>query len=385
MYRLKYASLVVALLLLGGCSTTSHGTTSTMTISGPVTTTPATGLIGAFVASHGASSSDKMNAQSAKRYLDDGFAMVHGNCKEFFQSAGETQKWIGVSRDVIVTAGTFGSAVLALHNGSLTAAGNLALFTGLSNAGLDIYTKNFLFAAENIGSVETLVLSAVGTHRAGVYALEDPLTYQTATVHILDNQSYCMNSKIAELARDAIKNGRLEAATTSSGLTQLVEAADATVLRRIGTQFGLPGPVTADHAGALWWLLSEFNTLDERKYGIAPKLANLPTPPVDQNGVVQTGWSAAAIQSELYRFSASTVAQFKKSIEKARPLAAQAAVAANTSVPPPPAATPGAAAAPPVPGGLAAAAPFMQQIPRFEVPTPTGRSNQGGSVTVKVR
>ena len=348
------------------------------------TITPDSGLIGTFVASHQAAYKDLTNAQKAKAYLDDGFAMVHGNCKEFFKSAGESQKWIGVSRDAIVTVGTIGSAVLALHNGSQMAAGNLALFTGLSNAGLDIYTKNFLFAAENISSVETLVLNAVGTHRSGVYALEDPLTYQTATGHILDNQSYCLNPKIAELARDAIKNGKLEAATTSSGLTQVVEAADATVLRRIGTHFGLPGPVTADHAGAIWWLLNEFNTIDERKYGIAPKLANLPTPPIDQNGVVQTGWPAAAVQSDLYRFSTSTVAQFKKGIEEARPLAAQAAGAANTPVSPPPAA-PGAAAAPPAPGGMAAAAPFMRQIPRFEVPVPAGRANQGGSVTVKVR
>lgn len=384
MHKLGHTLLLVSLLLLGGCGTTSRGTTATMSISGPVTTTPNSGLIGAFIASHQASSQDMTNAQKAKAYLDDGFAMVHGNCKEFFTSAGESQKWIGVNRDVIVSVGTIGSAVLALHNGSRVAAGNLALFTGLSNAGLDIYTKNFLFAAENISSVETLVLNAVGTHKTGVYALEDSLTYQTATVHILDNQSYCLNAKIAELARDAIKNGRLEAATTSSGLTQLVEAADATVLRRIGTQFGLPGPVTADHAGALWWLLNEFNTLDERKYGIAPKLANLPTPPVDQNGVVQTGWPAATVQSELYRFSTSTVAQFKKSIEDARPLAAQAAAAANTPVSPPPVA-PGVAATPPVQGGVAAAAPFMRQIPRFEVPVPTGRANQGGSVTVKVR
>jgi hypothetical protein len=383
MYRIGHALLLGSLLVLGGCGTTSRGTTATMTISGPVTTTPTSGLIGAFVASHAASYADKTNPSLAKTYLDDGFSLVHGNCKEFFKSAGESQKWIGVNRDVIVTVGTIGSAVLALHNGSQMAAGNLALFTGLSNAGLDIYTKNFLFAAENISSVETLVLNAVGTHKTGVYALEEPFTYQTATGHILDNQSYCLNAKIAELARDAIKNGRLEAATTSSGLTQLVEAADATVLRRIGSQFGLPGPVTADHAGALWWLLNEFNTPDERKYGIAPKLANLPTPPLDQNGVVQTGWPAAAVQSDLYRFSASTIAQFKKGIEQARPLAAQAAAAANTPVSPP--ATPGAAAAPPMPGGMAAAAPIMGRIPRFEVPVPTGRANQGGSVTVKVR
>ncbi|MCE3273018.1 MAG: hypothetical protein K0S57_3415 [Ramlibacter sp.] len=384
MQRIGHALLIASLLALGGCGTTTRGATATMTISGPVTNSPNSGLIGAFVASHEASYDDKTNAQLAKTYLDDGFALVHGNCKEFFKSAGESQKWIGVNRDVIVTVGTIGSAVLALHSGSQTAAGNLALFTGLANAGLDIYTKNFLFAAENISSVETLVLNAVGTHKTGVHALEDQLTYQTATTHILDNQSYCLNAKIAELARDAIKNGRLQAEATSSSVPQLLEAADAAVLRRVGSQFGLPGPVTSDHAGALWWLLNEFNTLDERKYGIAPKLANLPTPAVDQNGVVQAGWPSSAIQSDLNRLSAPTVAQFRKRIEESRPLAAQAAAAAIAPVAPPPAA-PGVAAAPPMPGGMAAAAPFIRQIPRFEVPVPTGRASQGGSVSVKVR
>jgi hypothetical protein len=382
MHRFRHALLLASLLLLGACGTTSRGMTATMTIAGPVTTTPDSGLISAFVASHKASFEARTDAQKAKAYLDDGFTLIHGNCKAYFQSAGESQKWLGVTRDVIVTVGTIGSALLALHSGSQTAAGNLALFTGLSNAGIDIYTKNFLFSAENIGSVETLVLSALATHKAGVYGLEDQATYQWATSQILDNQSYCLNAKIAELARDAIKNGRLEAAATSSGLTRLVETADATVLHRIGAQFGLPGPVTADHAGALWWLLNEFNTLDERKYGVAPKLANLPTLPVDKNGVVQAGWPAATIQTELNRFSASTVGQFRKSIETARPLAAQAAAAAN---PPAPPVVPGAAAAPPPTGGMAAAAPFISQIPSFEVSVPAGRANQGGSVTVKVR
>lgn len=383
MKRIAHALLLAFLLALGGCGTTSSGTTATMTVSGPVMTSPESGLIGAFVTSHSASYADKTDTQKAKAYLDDGFAMVHGNCKEFFTSAGKSQKWIGVNRDVIVTLGTIGSAMLALHNGSQTAAGNLALFTGLANAGLDVYTKNFLFAAENISSVETLVLGAVETHKTGVYAQKEQLTYQTATSHILDNQSYCLNAKIAELARDAIKNGRLQAEATTSSVTQLAESADAAVLRRIGSQFGLPGPVMADHAGALWWLLNEFNTTDERQYGIAPKLANLPTLLVDEKGLVQAGWPSAAIQAELNRFSAPTIAQFRKRIEESRPIVAQAAAAANKPVTPSPA-SPGAAAAPPMQGG-ATVADFMNKIPRFDVQVPAGRASTGGSVTVKVR
>lgn len=165
---------------LGGCASP----TLTLGTEGPVRTSVETGVVKTFydaVSSARTSPSD----ENAQKMLLQGFRLVYANCDEFFNTAGKHQQWIFVARDVVGAIGTIGTSVLALHDGSKMAVSNLALATGVTYSGLDIYTKNFLFSAENIAAVRELITKALEQHENGVMALA-PFSYETATMHILD-------------------------------------------------------------------------------------------------------------------------------------------------------------------------------------------------------
>ncbi len=363
--------IVVALAIaaLGGCSTT-RGPIPALGLNGPARTDVTTGLPKAFIDSEGKSFANQSDAALADKMLTDGFALVYGNCSDFFASAGETQKWVIVTRDAVGAVGTLGTSVLALHGGSKNAVANWALATGITFSGLDIYTKNFLFAAENVDSVRTLVANALIAHQKGVSSLA-PFTYQSATMHLLDNQDVCTPAAIAALARAAIKKGDVAAAVTSVvGETGIRQLGDQAVLQSIGTLLNPPGPVTADQAGALWWLLREFSTTAEKSKIIAPKLVDLPaaSQPFDQTGAYQAGWKfAGSVGQALDKLSNETRESFRSAIAGAR----------SAATPP---AGPASAAAPPVPGTVIP----LKQMPTFAVAAPSG-SSRATHVSVGIR
>lgn len=350
---------------LTACSTTTRGPASTLGINGPSSPDAQKGLAKSFVDSESKSFADQSNAELAETMLSDGFDLVYGNCSEFFSSAGETQKWVIVARDAIGVIGTLGTSVLALHNGSKNAVANLALGTGLSFSALDIYTKNFLFSAENIDSVRTLVTNALSAHKK-VVLTQTPFTYQSATIQILDTQDICTPAAISALARAAIKKGDVAASVTGSGDgTSVRQLGDQAVLHAIGTILNPPGPVTSDQAGALWWLLKDFSTDAQKSKLIAPKLAELPatSKPFDSAGAYQSGWKFAdTVGQALDRLSSETKESFRTAIVAAK-------ATAGTS---------------PVVAGAPAPALAARPVPAFSLASPS-RSPKATHVTVGIR
>lgn len=253
--------------------------------------------------------------------LRDGLALVYASCSDFFDSAGETQRWVIVARDAVGIGGTLATSAMALHHASSSAVSNLALVTAASFAGLDLYTKNFLFAAENVDSVRTLIANALSVHQQAILT-KSPFTYQTATNLLQDNQAICSPMRIAALAREAIKKGTVVASPDpASDLVTLPQTQDRNALLSLGQILNPPGALTADQAGALWWLLKDSSTADERAKIIAPKLKGLPAAsnPLDSNGAYKPDWTLAGrVSAELDRFSEQTKAQFRNAIASAR-------------------------------------------------------------------
>lgn len=352
-------SLLSLSITLISCSTT-RGPTPTMEVDGPFRTgTGLTGLPGLFVTSELTSRTDSNNSQAAQQMLHDGFSLIYSNCNEFFYSAGKTQQWVIVSRDTVGAVGTLATSVLALHDASSNAVANLALATGLAFTGLDIYTKNFLFAAENIDSVRTLVTNALAVHHGAALNLA-PFTYQSATLHLLDNQNICTPAAITTLVRQAIKKGDVQPNIETTTSQQLRSLGDQAVLRDIGAILNPPGAITPDQAGALWWLFEEFSTAEQKKI-IADKLSDLPDAanPFDKKGQYKSGWpDEDKVKQALQKFSPETRQAFKDTIAKT--VVAPAAAAA------------GQAAALQPPGDP------------FQIPRPPA-STQSGRVTIDIR
>jgi hypothetical protein len=320
-----FVSFVV---ILSGCATT-QGPQPIVTAAGPVATSTTTGLAGKFIAAEQASFADPSNTGLAQAMMDDGFSLLYASCSDFFLTAGTSQRWIIVARDTVGAVGTLATAVLSLHNGGKNAAANMALFTGAGFAGLDIYTKNFLFAAENVSAVRNLITTALSKHSEAAKAA-GTVTYQSAMTQLIDNQEICSPMRIAALAREAIQKGDVVAAPTVD-LGGITQAQDQKVLQTLGQILNPPGALNMDQAGALWWLLKDSSSATDRQKGgpIQQKLADIPptTGPYDASGNFIAGWTNDRVSDVLDRFSKATKDSFKAAIPAARAAAATAAAA----------------------------------------------------------
>lgn len=269
---------------------------------------------------------------AAKEMLRTGYALIYANCNDFFSSAGKTQKWLIFSRDVVGAVGTLATAVLALHEASDNAVANVGLATGAAFSGMDIYTRNFLFSAENVDSVRELILKALDVHRLGVAPLPDE-SYESATLTLLDNQNICTPMSITALVREAIKKGDVVASTNSDD--RITDIQDEAVLQSLGRKLQPPGALTMDQAGALYWLIRGSATAEQRKTRIKPNLAALDPDksPLDADGVYKANWAQLdAVSADLGNFSDATKKRFKEAIaaENRPPDSAEPAEAGHT-------------------------------------------------------
>ncbi len=333
------AWVVLSALLLSACATV-HSPKPTLSANGLVSNAASAGVAKKFQAAETAAAATSPLPTAAESMLEAGLDSVYANCSDYFDSAGRAQRWVFVARDTVGSIGTLATSIIALRNGSENAVANLALVTGVAFSGLDIYSRNFLFGAENVESVRTLVTNALAEHRAAVMKA-GPFTYGSATLHILDNQNICTPANILALAREAIKKGTVVAFTPSpSDQPTISELADQKVLLSLGQLLNPPGTLSEDQVGAFWWLLMSPQTLDDRKI-IYTKLKDLPSTsiPVDAAGTYNKTWPLADnVRNELNKLSRDTKSSFIASVDDARKKIATAAA-------------PG-----PVPGGVAAAA-----------------------------
>jgi hypothetical protein len=203
----------------------------------------------------GGTTTDAAAAQAAYREMAvQGFGVVRANCSDFFKSRGENQRWINVARDTAAAGGTTATGILALTGAGVVALSIVALSSATIYAGLDIYTKNFLFGAENIDAVRTLITAALDTHSGKVLADPAPWTFQNAAGAILDNQEICKPASILALVKEAIKSGS-DKVVASQGSGDAATQLDAAIEQSIQSGAGLPAntPVTFPYIVGICW------------------------------------------------------------------------------------------------------------------------------------
>ncbi|MBR8279087.1 hypothetical protein [Burkholderia vietnamiensis] len=241
-------------------------------------------------------------------------ALIGANCNDFFSSAAQNQKWIIFSRDTVAAVGTLATSILSLTNAGKTAVSAVAIGTGAGFTGLDLYTKDFLFSAENISSVRDLTISALSAHKAA--ALSSPAaSYPEVVLALQYEQDLCTPMRIASLVRQAIAVGH-GVASSPAAISPQDAAQDAQVLSDLGKILNPASPLDLRHAGALWWLFLGFPTSSEATNYIYPVLDDLSV----MNGKSEN-WANSLksneiknITSDLLGFSAQTQATIKQSI-----------------------------------------------------------------------
>lgn len=184
---------------------------------------PVDRFVNAYKLSVATKAGDQLEKGLAFDMATTGYDLVDHYCRQFFQGAGDHQKWVNFSKDIITALGTLGTGVSALVSGSAgSTTAILALTTGTLYNGIDIYTQNFLFGAENITSVRALVVNALTVHRQATVgyatAPTSAWTFGSALLQIEDHQALCQSPKIKELVMQAIRGGTVKAFTPAGTL-----------------------------------------------------------------------------------------------------------------------------------------------------------------------
>jgi hypothetical protein len=170
--RTKAVILTLACALaLQGCASSLEEAPRVLSKRGPVDTKGASStskdLVQRFAASAEAAAQDD---SAANNMLGAGFSLIYGNCNDFFLSAGQTQTLLLTASDAIRDFGNIVGGALAIGNAN----GNnyaqelaiLTIFTGTTQAGINTYTRRYLFGAENVDAVRELTLNALRTHQS---------------------------------------------------------------------------------------------------------------------------------------------------------------------------------------------------------------------------
>ena len=179
--------------------------------------------LGLFVDSYKDSVLNPDDHPKAYKMATRGYDLVDHYCRQFFEAGGQNQKWLDFSKDLVAGLGTLGTGIAAVATtGGSKATEIIALGTGTAYNGVDIYTRNFLYGADNIASVNTLVLNALDAHRLSTIGAANAdtstsWTFGSALLQIEAHQAYCQSDKIRDLVLQAIKGGTVVAYTPAAG------------------------------------------------------------------------------------------------------------------------------------------------------------------------
>jgi hypothetical protein len=171
-------------------------------------------------------------------FMQTGFTLVHLGCNAYIEQKADRQRSISVARDSFAPLTALVTGIIGLANDGdtdsdyLTA---LALATSAISAGFDIYEERFLFGAQNVNEVRTLILKNQLAHadQAMTEVRANP-SYNQAIIHLLRNQMTCSPAEILEKVNEAIKAGSITARTTNAASSEVDETAteaDAAVAR----------------------------------------------------------------------------------------------------------------------------------------------------------
>lgn len=250
-----------------------QGMTETLSSSGPVslspspmsadwkdgrctTTAPSPGQAGLFqmayacawvqanwVATNGAQLDSPTVQSSYKVLLTEGLGLVRGNCSDFFRSRGDRQMQVSFGRDLVAMGGTTAAAIIGLTGGSALALSIIALSGATLYAGLDVYTRNFLFGADNIEAVRTLTMRTLNGNADEILAQarNKTLTFQQVTAWIMDNQEICKPASIAAAVRVKLRGGNIDDIRAAGEDAAARAQLDSARMLQISALLGLPG------------------------------------------------------------------------------------------------------------------------------------------------
>lgn len=279
-----------SLPFLAGCPT-ANGPLPIMTASGPMTGGRTGALADNFNYYSQKAFADGATNEYARKMLRSGFALVVASCEDYFRSAGTTQRWVIVASDYVAAAGTLATSILALTHAGAAAVSATALGTSTVLTGTSIYTKDFLFASENMDSVRTLTMNAIHEHQKLVNAtVTNNLDANDAVTAILDDQVICTLPHIATMVRSAIKNAKPEQSSSTETGDQTGDSKRRTTPPAQAPAQLAKGdaPVTASlkklispdlspaQTEALYWLLFMDPTQQEKNGPICAQMLTLP-------------------------------------------------------------------------------------------------------------
>jgi len=262
-----------------------------------------------------------------KQMARDGFSVVQANCSEFFKKGGETQKWILFGRDTVGVLGTLATGILAITSAGTLPVSIVALSTTTLYAGVDTYTQNFLFGAENIDSVWTLIKNALDVNSNAVFSAAD-WSFASARERISYQQDICKPARIRRLALDAITAGDVVSMKSSGDTDAAKTLADSLIKRQIGQIVGVGGNLSPDgpYLAGLCWAARETLTPDQRT--AVNELLRTNTFP---RGPASTAWNNATplVAMACDSLSAKTQANIKTQIDAWKATPAPAAAVAG--------------------------------------------------------
>jgi hypothetical protein len=263
-----------------------------------------------------------------------GFGVVAANCAQFFKSRGLSQSWLHVGSDIVATAGTATTGILAVSGAGALALSITALTTATLYSGINVYEKNFLFGADNIESVTTMTMKALGDNASTVLAASGDWDFLGALKVIMANQEMCKPQAILALARETLKGGTPKT-ISDDGVAQL----DGTFTAAIGQAAGLSSDAAPNdtQVAALCWAADPGKVKPGDDVIYKPLLAGFPAGPDTLK------WYPSRISSLCQKLSSGRQALINDTIAKLR---SQAAAGAPVPASPPLPATSVAPAAP---------------------------------------
>ena len=152
--------------------------------------------------------------------LQAGLSLIANNCSDFFRAEGRRQQRLEFFKDTTTALALLATGALGIAR----VAGNAVAIVSLSAAGasatISVINRDFLFGADNIDDVRTLVANALAAHAGTVLALQQSspaaANFDWVVHQLEDNQEICQGPRIVSLTRSAIAQGNIKAYTSAA-------------------------------------------------------------------------------------------------------------------------------------------------------------------------
>lgn len=275
----------LALALLTSCATPM-----VITAEGPNSKIK-TGQFGRFQTAY----TNAENGQNESQFLSGGLALIDNNCRDYFRVEGKFQQVLYFVRDTANVLSPVAAGALAIAKGSTNAIAVVTLSTAATAGIISTAASDFLFDADNIDDVQSLVMTDLATHEDAVNqaAAQSPsaVTFDWVTEQLTDHQNHCLPAHILAVTRAAIKAGKLMPYSEGSTKNQPSASEVQALKTSLGTILGLT--ITDDEAAALYWLTEKADASNYYKE-IALELKPLgAASPFDSTGKLQASWTTA--------------------------------------------------------------------------------------------